>query len=337
VVSFCTEELVKLGHQVTLFASGDSVTEAELVAVSPSALRLSKTCVDPHIYHALLLEQVYKRAESFDIIHFHCDYMHFPLSRRMKANHITTLHGRLDIPDLAPLYREFAEMPLVSISYAQRKPLHWANWVANVYHGIPKALFTPQYKPGSYLVFVGRISPEKRVDRAINIALKSGIPIKIAAKVDRADQEYFAQEIKPLLCNSCVEFLGEVSDAEKNTLLGNALALLFPIELPEPFGLAMIESMACGTPVIAFRHGSVPEVIDEGKTGFVVTSEGEALAALEKAARLDRRLCRRIFEERFSAERMAADYIKVYSQLCQPGSASKVSSREGSAWTKSSK
>jgi glycosyltransferase involved in cell wall biosynthesis len=317
VVSYLTEELVEIGHEVTLFASGDSTTRAELVAVSPCALRLSRECVDPHIYHTLLLEQVFQRREAFDVIHFHVDYMHFPMSRRVEMNQVTTLHGRLDIPDLVPLYREYAEMPLTSISHAQRKPLAWANWAANIYHGLPKDLFTPQEVPGKYVAFVGRISPEKRVDRAIRIALKAGIPIKIAAKVDKPDREYFAQVIEPMLGEPSVEFLGEISEPEKNELLGKAYALLFPIGWPEPFGLAMIESMACGTPVIAYPCGSVPEVVDEGKTGFIVSSEEEALGALEKVESLSRVECRRVFEERFAADRMAREYSAVYSNLCE--------------------
>jgi len=317
VVSYLTEELVEMGHEVTLFASGDSTTRAELVAVSPCALRLSRECVDPHIYHTLLLEQVFQRREEFDVIHFHVDYMHFPISRRVEMNQVTTLHGRLDIPDLVPLYREYAEMPLTSISHAQRKPLAWANWAANIYHGLPKDLFTPQEVPGKYVAFVGRISPEKRVDRAIRIALKAGIPIKIAAKVDKPDREYFAQVIEPMLGEPSVEFLGEISEPEKNELLGQAYALLFPIGWPEPFGLAMIESMACGTPVIAYPCGSVPEVVDEGKTGFIVSSEEEALEALKKIESLSRVECRRVFEERFAADRMAREYSAVYSNLCE--------------------
>jgi glycosyltransferase involved in cell wall biosynthesis len=302
---------------VTLFASGDSTTRAELAAVSPCALRLSRECVDPHIYHTLLLEQVFQRREEFDVIHFHVDYMHFPMSRRVEINQVTTLHGRLDIPDLVPLFREYAEMPLTSISHAQRKPLAWANWAANIYHGLPKDLFTPQEVPGKYVTFVGRISPEKRVDRAIRIALKAGIPIKIAAKVDKPDREYFAQVIEPMLGEPSVEFLGEISEPEKNELLGQAYALLFPIGWPEPFGLAMIESMACGTPVIAFPCGSVPEVVDEGKTGFIVSSEEEALEALRKIESLSRVECRRVFEERFAVDRMAREYSAVYSNLCE--------------------
>jgi glycosyltransferase involved in cell wall biosynthesis len=324
VVSYLTEELVEMGHEVTLFASGDSTTQAELVAVSPCALRLSRECVDPHVYHTLLLEQVFQRQETFDLVHFHTDYLHFPLSRRLEINQLTTLHGRLDIQDLVPLYREYAEMPLTSISNAQRKPLSWANWVANVYHGLPRGLFTPRAQAGEYLAVVGRISPEKRVDRAIRIALRAGMPLKIAAKVDKPDREYFTQVIEPMLREPSVEFLGEISEPQKNELLGHAYALLFPIDWPEPFGLAMIEAMACGTPVIAYPYGSVPEVVDVGQTGFIVRDEDEAVKAVEKVESLSRIACRRVFEERFSACRMAREYLAVYSFLCEPESTSRM-------------
>lgn len=324
VVSYLTEELVEMGHEVTLFASGDSTTKAELIAVSPCALRLNRDCVDPHIYHTLLLEQVFQRQEAFDFVHFHIDYLHYPMSRRLELHQLTTLHGRLDIPDLLPLYREYAEMPLTSISNAQRKPLSWANWVANVYHGLPRDLFTCETTPGKYLAVIGRISPEKRVDRAIRIALSAGIPLKIAAKVDKPDREYFTAVIEPMLKEPSIEFLGEIAQSEKNDLLGHAYALLFPIDWPEPFGLAMIEAMACGTPVIAYPFGSVPEVVDEGQTGFIVNDEDQAVKALEKVARLDRMACRRVFEQRFSADRMAREYLAVYSYLCEPESTSRM-------------
>lgn len=323
-MSHLTEELVHMGHEVTLFASGDSITKAELVAISPAALRLNRQCEDPYIYHTLLVEQVFQRCKSFDVIHFHLDYLHFPLSRRAEINHLTTLHGRLDTPDLVRLYREYAEMPLASISHAQRKPLPWANWVANVYHGVPRDAFALQPVPGKYLVIVGRVSPEKRIDRAIEIALQAGMPLKIAAKVDKPDREYFRQVIQPLLRQRGVEFLGEVSESEKNELLGNAFAFLFPIDWPEPFGLAMIEAMACGTPVIAYPHGSVPEVVDDGKTGFIVTGEAEAVEALRRVENLSRATCRRVFEERFSADRMAREYVSAYSLLGEPESTSRM-------------
>jgi glycosyltransferase involved in cell wall biosynthesis len=249
------------------------------------------------------------------VIHYHVDYLHFPLSRRMSVPHLTTLHGRLDIPDLVNLYREFRDMPVVSISNAQRRPLAWANWQATIYHGLPEDLYRFRERPGTYLAFLGRISREKRVDRAIAIARRIGMPLRIAAKVDSVDQEYFETTIKPLLDGPFTEYLGEIGDGEKDEFLGNAYALLFPIDWPEPFGLVMIEAMACGTPVIAYRHGSVPELMEEGVTGFVVTQLDEAVRAAERVADLDRRACRRVFEERFTASRMAREYVAVYEKL----------------------
>ena len=317
VVSYITEELVKMGHDVTLFASGDSKTAAKLVPACGESLRLSKSTPDPFVYQTLQLEQVAQNIDSFDIVHFHSDYFHFPLSRRMKYPQLTTLHGRLDLPDLVYLYRTYSDMPLVSISQAQRKPIRFARWIGNVYHGLPMNLFRANINPGSYLTFVGRISPEKRVDRAIQIAEKSGIPIKIAAKVDKVDVAYFNEVIKPMLSSRYVEYIGEVSQDEKQDLLGGAIALVFPIDWPEPFGLAMIESMACGTPAIAYRMGSVPEVIDEGVSGFIIDSEEEGVTAVERCAALDRAVCRRQFELRFSSARMAAEYIALYSAVAQ--------------------
>ena len=325
-MSYLTEELIEQGHEVTLFASGDSDTAAKLVPVCDRALRLSPRAVDPFVYETLLLERVFERCEEFDFVHFHIDYFHFPLSRRLPIHQATTFHGRLDLPDLPVIFREFSDMPLSSISFAQRKPVHWANWVANVYHGLPLDKYELNRATGKYLAFVGRISPEKRVDRAIRIALKAGMPIKIAAKVDKVDKEYFERKIKPMLDHPLVEFVGEISDAEKNELFGEAYALLFPIDWPEPFGLVMIESMACGTPVIAYAHGSVHEVIDEGQTGFVVGNEEEAVKALQKVGRFDRAQCRRVFERRFSATRMAHDYVGLYMRLLQRERASKMAS-----------
>ena len=315
VVSYLTEELVHQGHNVTLFASGDSETSARLLATSPSSLRLDKNCVDQVAQHVVLLEQVFRHADDFDVIHFHVDYIHFPYSRRQPITHVTTLHGRLDIPDLVPLYREFPEMPLVSISESQRQPLPWVNWQGKVYHGLPKNLHRFRSEPGDYLAFLGRISPEKRVDRAIDIALQAGVPIKIAAKVDASDKEYFEQTIKPLLRERLVEFIGEIGEREKDDFLGNALALLFPIDWPEPFGLVMIESMACGTPVIAFRHGSVPEVMEDGRTGFIVDGVAEAVKAVGRLHDVSRNDCRGVFEQRFTATRMASDYLRVYDRV----------------------
>jgi len=315
VVSYLTEELVRLGHQVTLFASGDSKTAAELVPACQRALRLDKGCRDQMAHHMLLLDQVFARAPEFDVIHFSIDYMHFPLSRRFPFPQLTTLHGRLDIPDLVPLYREFRDMPLVSVSDAQRAPLPFANWLATVHHGLPADLYHFQPKPGGYLAFLGRVSPEKRVDRAIEIAKRVGIPLRIAAKVDRVDQEYFEQTIKPLLCDPLVEDVGEIGEKEKDEFLGNAAALLFPIDWPEPFGLVLIESMACGTPVVAYRNGSVPEIVEEGRSGFVVTNMKDAVMATRRAVELDRAGCRAAFEERFTARRMAEDYVKIYERV----------------------
>jgi glycosyltransferase involved in cell wall biosynthesis len=315
VVSYLTEELVRLGHDVTLFASGDSTTAARLIAPCPRALRLDATIVDRLAPHILMLEMVARRAHEFDIIHFHSDYLQFPLTRRLDVAHVTTLHGRLDLPELAPLYREFSDTPVVSISDAQRTPLPWARWVGTIHHGLPTSLYRFSDQPGAYLAFLGRISPEKRVDRAIAIARQAGLPLKIAAKVDDADRQYFEREIRHLLDDPLVEFLGEIDDAAKQSLLGNALALLFPIDWPEPFGIVMAEALACGTPVIAFRHGSVPEVIEDGVTGFIVESIDEAVAAVRRIPELSRRRCRDVFEARFSARRMATDYVRLYTRL----------------------
>lgn len=317
VVSFLTEELVRAGHDVTLFASGDSETGARLVASSHRALRLDPDVVDPLALQLLQLEQVYSRADEFDVLHFHVDYLHFPLARRCAGNHVTTLHGRLDIPELVPLYREYAEIPVISISDAQRAPLPHANWVSTVHHGLPPNLLRFEPGPGRYFAFVGRTSPEKGPDRAIEIAKRLDTKIKIAAKVDRADQAYFDAVVKPLLRDPHVEFLGEIGEHEKQELLGNALALLFPIDWPEPFGLAMIEALACGTPVIAFGHGSVPEVIDHGVTGFVVNDIDEAVSAAHRAWSLSRRRCREAFEQRFTAARMARQYVAAYERSSQ--------------------
>ncbi len=315
VVSYLTEELVKMGHRVTLFASGDSATRAQLVRACPRALRLDSNCIDQMAHHVFLVEQVFKAAEVFDVVHFHIDYLHFPLSRRTSIRHVTTLHGRLDIPDLRPLYREFSDVPVTSISMAQRTPLKWLKWEGNVYHGLPLDLLRFQPNARDYFALVGRISPEKGVDRAIEIARRVGMPLKIAAKVDRADKEYYEAKIRPLLDGPNVEYLGEIGQHEKQELLGNAAGLLFPIDWPEPFGLVMIESMACGTPVLAFRRGSVPEVVDEGITGCIVGDVKGAVQAVDKLLGIKRAGCRRGFEERFSARRMAEDYVQVYEQL----------------------
>ncbi len=315
VVSFLTEELVRLGHDVTLFASGDSVTSARLVAMTPRSLRTDPTSVDALPHHILMLEHLAVVASQFDLLHYHIDYMHFPFSRRLGVPQLTTLHGRLDIADLRPLYDEFGDMPVVSISDSQRDPLPQAGWVGTVPHGLPHDLFEPNDRPGDYLVFLGRISPEKRVDRAIEIAGLAGLPLRIAAKVDRVDEAYFHSEIEPLMGASHVEFLGEMGDADKGELLRGARALLFPIDWPEPFGLVMIEAMACGTPTIAWPNGSVPEVLEDGVTGFLVSSVKDAADAVERTSTIDRRRVRARFEARFTADRMARDYVALYEQL----------------------
>lgn len=317
VVSYLTEELVTQGHEVTLFASGDSVTEARLVAASRRSLRLDKHCVDQLAHHVLMLERVFQRADEFDVIHFHVDYLHYPLSRRLTTPHVTTLHGRLDMPDLVPLYREFRDMPVVSISDAQREPLPWAAWQGTVYHGLPENLYAFRREPGRYFAFLGRISPEKRVDRAIEIAKRLEIPLMIAAKVDQVDKEYFESYVEPLLRDPLVEFVGEIGEGEKEAFLGNAYALLFPIDWPEPFGLVMIEAMACGTPVIAYDRGSVPEIVEEGRTGFLVRTLKEAVEAARQIPELSRIRCREVFDQRFTAGRMAADYLQVYERVIE--------------------
>lgn len=314
VVAFLTEELVRQGHEVTLYASGDSITSANLIACAPRSLRLDETCIDPIARHFTMLERVFSNAPQYDIIHFHIDYLHFPLSRRARVCQLTTLHGRLDIADLVPLYHEYREMPLVSISNAQRAPLAWANWQATVHHGLPEDLLRLQEKPGDYLAFLGRMSIEKRPDRAIEIARRAGMKLKIAAKVDKADREYFNTEIKPLLSDPLIEFVGEIGEVEKQEFLGNARALLFPIDWPEPFGLVMIEAMACGTPIIAYPSGSVSEIIDDGVTGFLVNDIDAAVSAVERLESIDRRRCRLTFEKRFTANRMASDYLKLYNR-----------------------
>ena len=319
IVSYLTEELVGLGHEVTLFASGDSITAANLVPCVPQALRLDASVRDTIPYYMLMLDRVRQQADDFDILHFHIDQFHFPLFRPISGRTITTLHGRQDLTDLLPLYLGFADMPLVSISNAQRRPIPKANFAGTVHHGIPAHLHhgTPEGR-GGYLAFLGRISPEKRPDRAIAIARAAGIPLKIAAKVDRADADYFKTQIEPLLAGGGVEFIGEINDHQKSQFLGDARALLFPIDWPEPFGLSMIEAMACGTPVLAFRCGSVPEIIENGITGAIVDTMDEAIAALPGVIALDRKKVRQRFDQRFSATRMAKDYVGIYRSLLAP-------------------
>jgi glycosyltransferase involved in cell wall biosynthesis len=315
VVSYLTEELVRQGHEVTLFASGDSVTAAELVAICPQALRLDGRCVDRLAPHFVMLEKVYQAADRFDVIHFHIDYLHYPLSRRSGVPQVTTLHGRLDQPELGCVYDEFVDMPVVSISAAQRTPLPQANWMATVHHGLPVQLHRCRDGAGDYLAFLGRISPEKRVDRAIEIARRSGMRLRIAAKVDAADKDYFHSTVEPLLRDPLVEYIGEIGEKDKGEFLGNARAVLFPIDWPEPFGLVMLEAMACGTPVVAWPCGSVREVIEEDVTGYIVSTIDEAVAAVARCGRFNRRRCRQMFEEKFSATRMANDYLAVYRRL----------------------
>jgi glycosyltransferase involved in cell wall biosynthesis len=316
IVAYLTDELVTMGHDVTLFASGDSITAAALEPCWPRALRLDNAgdAIAPHI---MMLEILAERAAEFDVVHLHIDYLSYPFMRRMGVPHVTTLHGRLDLPALPPLYRVFRDVPVVSISDSQREPLPHANYVSTIHHGLPKNLLKAGDGSGGYLAFLGRISPEKAPDKAIRIAGRAGMKIKIAAKVDRADQEYFDTLIKPMLSQPHVEFVGEINESQKSEFLGNAAGLIFPINWREPFGLVMIEAMACGTPVIAMRNGSVPEVIDEGVTGFIVQDEDEAVAAAGKLHLLDRGGIRQVFERRFSARRMAEDYIETYQALTQ--------------------
>jgi glycosyltransferase involved in cell wall biosynthesis len=315
VVAYLTDELVAQGHDVTLFASGDSRTSARLVAIRRSALRLDHEVRDAVAHHLCLVDEVFRRAPDFDIIHFHLDHLHLPLAARMRVPHVTTMHGRLDLPDLAPLFGRFSDAPLVSISDAQRGPLPFANWVATVYHGLPARELAPCQGQGRYLAFLGRVSPEKGVDRAIEIALRVQIPLRIAAKVDRADRAYFERAIRPLLAHPLIEFVGEIPEAEKARFLGEALALLFPIDWPEPFGLVMIEAMACGTPVVAFRRGSVSEVMKDAVSGFVVDTVDEAVAAVRRVPTLDRGRCRAYFESRFLASHMAHAYVRAYREV----------------------
>jgi glycosyltransferase involved in cell wall biosynthesis len=320
IVAYLTDELVRQGHEIVLFASGDSRTAAELVPCSPSALRLAQVR-DATPYSVVQLEHLRRRAGEFDLLHFHTDYLHFPLARSLARPNVTTMHGRLDLPEYQVIFAEFSDMPLVSISNDQRRPLA-ARWAATVRHGLPARLydFSPAGADG-YLAFLGRISPEKRPDRAIAIAMRTGLELKIAAKMDRFDQAYFDETIRPLLAHPGIEFIGEIGEQQKQAFLGGARALLFPIDWPEPFGLVMIEAMACGTPVIAWRQGSVPEIVDHGVTGFVVDDIDEAVAAVERIGTLDRLAVRRRFEQRFTAERMARDYVRIYESLAAPSRA----------------
>jgi glycosyltransferase involved in cell wall biosynthesis len=315
VVHYLTEELVSLGHDVTLFASGDSQTSAKLVAHVPEALRLNKSCEDSLAPHIVQLEEVVEMANEFDIIHFHTDYLHFPFTRKLFTAHVTTLHGKLTIPELQLIYNKFPDQPVVSISKNQQKPLPQANWISTIYHGLPVNLHKAGNGLGGYLAFLGRISPEKGLDKAISVAKSVGIKIKIAAKIDKADEEYYEEKIKPLLNHPLIEFIGEINEAQKTEFLGNAMALLFLINWEEPFGIVTIEAMACGTPVIAFEQGSVPEVIENGKSGFVVQTEEQAIEAVKQIPLLNRKTVRECFEKRFTSRRMATNYLEVYQRL----------------------
>jgi glycosyltransferase involved in cell wall biosynthesis len=314
IVSIVTEALVRRGHEVTLFASGDSSTRARLVPAVPCALRLDSAVVDPLAHHVVQLRHVIDRAASFDIIHNHMDYLGFPLLAATSTAVITTLHGRLDLADLRAVFAAYSDAALISISDAQRQPFAGADWRGTVYHGLPVTSDAIGHGDGGYLAFLGRISPEKRVDSAIRVATAVGMPIKIAAKVDRADAEYFEERIRPLLKTANVEFLGEIGGADKVRFLGAARALLFPIDWPEPFGLVMIEALACGTPVIARRRGSVPEVLEDGVTGFVCDDDDAMIDAARRIDELDRATCRRVFESRFSDTRMVDDYERIYAE-----------------------
>ena len=315
IVAYLTDELVALGHDVTLFASGDSQTRATLEPVWPHALRLDTEMRDYLAPHIILLETLARRAEEFDIIHLHIDYLGYPMLQRMDVPFVTTLHGRLDLPELRRLYEVFSDVPVVSISDSQREPMPIANYVGTIHHGLPQDLLPPGTGSGGYLAFIGRISPEKAPDAAIRIAAAAGMKLKIAAKVDKVDQAYFAQQIEPLLSQPHVEFLGEIGEDRKAEFLGNAAGLLFPIAWREPFGLVMIEAMACGTPVIAYRCGSVPEVLENGLTGFVVDDVAQAVSAVGRLDQLFRPTIRSRFEERFSARAMANEYCRIYRRL----------------------
>jgi glycosyltransferase involved in cell wall biosynthesis len=315
IICSLTEELIRQGHQVTLFSYKDFMPQARLMTACPRALHIVNRCREPLMSAIILLEEVLRQARAFDFLHFHADYLHLPLVVRQKTPHVTTLHGWLDIPDVASVYQTFPAVPVVSISDTQRTPLPWLRWQGTVHYGIPKELYTFQDTPGTYLAFFGHISPAKGVDQAIAIAQQVGMPLKIGGRVDWADQEYFQQCIRPLLDNPLVEYLGEMDELDKNTFLGQAYALLFPTEWPEPFDLVMIEALACGTPMIAYRRGAVPEILEDGVTGWIVEGCEEAVQAVPRVAMLSRAHCRQVFEERFTVSRMVQDYLCIYQRL----------------------
>jgi glycosyltransferase involved in cell wall biosynthesis len=315
VVSWLTEELIALGHDVTLFASGDSITTGKLVPIVPRAIRLNRPRPDPFPAYAAHLDAIADAASQFDIVHCHIDWVHLPLLSRLGVLHVTTLHNRLDTPDLPPVVRRFPTAPLISISNHHRTPLPGCNWLGTVYHGMPSTTLQPSYQPGTYLAFLGRLTKEKGPEAAIRLAKGTGIPLRMAAKIPRSETRYYKERLRPMIDGEQIKLVGELNDSAKGDLLRGASALLFPIDWPEPFGLVMIEAMACGTPVIAFRRGSVPEIIDEGITGFIVEDEDEAIAAIKRVGELDRRRIRETFERRFSAKRMAQDYVSHYEAL----------------------
>ena len=315
VISYLTEELVRQGHEVTLFATADSITDAKLVPSVERSLRAEMLNRSWLAYDAIQMDKVAKLAKNFDIIHFHTDYLHFPLIRHIGTPHVTTLHGRLDLSELVPVFEHFSSCPMVSISDSQRTPLPWANWCGTVYHGLPPDLYRFHPEPGKYFAFLGRISPEKRVDRAVEIALSCNTPLYVGAKIDKADEAYFDREIRPLFGHPLIHYIGEVDERQKHALLAGAKALLFPIDWPEPFGLVMIEAFSCGVPVIAYNHGSVPEILEEGVNGFVVHNQQEAMQAAKNIETIDRASCRASFDRRFTACHMAENYLQVYQRL----------------------
>jgi glycosyltransferase involved in cell wall biosynthesis len=315
IVSYLTEELVQQGHDVTLFATGDSQTNARLNPMCREGLRKANGVSNPHAPFTMMLEKAFAAADQFDVIHSHLDFLTFPLARRCGTPVLTTLHGRLDLPELKPIFAEFIDCPLISISHAQRQPLAWASWQQTIYHGLPENLYSFYPFSQPYLAFIGRLTPEKRPDHAIEIAKRAGMPLKIAAKVDPVDREYFRTVIQPLLSDPLVEFVGEVTDAEKNELLGNAFALVAPFDWPEPFGLVFIEALACGTPILAYRRGSVPEIIDDGQTGFICDTVDQMVNTVPRVSTLDRKHCRQVFEKRFTLKRMVQDYLAAYETL----------------------